>query len=65
MNFGTGGFVGLIFALLLWGLPLVLLVWFIRTLTAMSASLRDIADRLLSLERAVRSASIGAPPDAR
>lgn len=44
----------LVFTLLVWILPLVLVVWFIRTLTNMAASLRDIADRLVSLERAVR-----------
>jgi hypothetical protein len=56
---------GLLFKLLLLGLPLVLLVWFIRTLTAIASSLRDIADRLSALERAVRDASRGAPPNER
>ena len=48
--------------LLLWGLPLIVLVWFIRTLTGIATSLRDIADRLSALEGAVREASRGAPP---
>lgn len=62
MNFGALGFSELIFVLLMWALPLVLLVWFIRTLGSMAASLRDIADRLLAVERAVRDASISAAP---
>jgi uncharacterized protein YoxC len=46
-------------------LPIVLLVWFIRTLTAIARSLREIADRLSDLERAVRDTSRGAAPDER
>ena len=65
MNFGNINPGGLLFALLLWALPIVLAVWFIRTLTAMAVSLRDIASRLASLERAVRDASIGPPPNVR
>jgi hypothetical protein len=58
MNFGNIGVAELGFILLAWGLPLMLLVWFVRTLTAIAASLRDIADRLATLERAVRDTSI-------
>jgi len=65
MDVSLVGLSGLLFRLLLWGLPLVLLVWFIRTLTAIASSLRDIADRLSALERAVRDASRGAPPNER
>jgi len=54
MNFGNFGFLELVVLLFVWGLPLALLVWFIRTLSAMAGSLRDIADRLVTLERAVR-----------
>ena len=54
MDISLVGLSGLLFRLLLWGLPLVLLVWFIRTRTAIANSLRDIADRLSALERAVR-----------
>jgi hypothetical protein len=57
MNFGNIGFAELAFALLLWALPLLLLVWFVRTLARMAASLRDIAERLSALERAVRDSS--------
>jgi hypothetical protein len=62
MNFGTSGFLELVFFLLVWGIPLVVIVWFVRTLTAMAASLQDIANRLGSLERAVRDASYQPPP---
>jgi hypothetical protein len=52
-----GGTMALILFLLAWGVPLTLLVWFVRTLTTMAVLLRDIADRLVALERAVRDAS--------
>jgi len=38
---------------------MAVLVWFVRTLTAMSVSLREIADRLSDLERTVRETSRG------
>jgi hypothetical protein len=50
MNFG----IEVIPFLLVWLLPFALAVWFIRTLTSMAASLREIAERLATLERAVR-----------
>ncbi len=54
MNFGNVGFSQVIPFLLVWLLPLALAVWFIRTLTSMAVSLRDIAERLATLERAIR-----------
>ena len=57
MNFGNIGPIELLFVLLVWGVPLLLVVWFVRTLKAMSASLRDIGDRMGRLERAVQQAS--------
>ena len=45
MNFGNSGVMADLFVILAWGIPLTLLVWFVRTLTAMATSLRDIADR--------------------
>lgn len=54
MNFGNVGFFEMIPLLLIWLLPFVLAVWFIRTVTSMSASLREIAERLAALERAIR-----------
>ena len=58
MNFGGGfGDLGFVFVLLVWALPLVLAIWFIRTVASIAASLRAIANRLESLERAVRDNS--------
>ena len=57
MNFGSIGVAELLFVLLAWAVPLALMVWFIRTLSSMARSLRDIADRLGSLEHAVRDDS--------
>lgn len=54
MNYGTFGLASLFFALLVYGLPILLAVWFVKTVTSMSTSLREIAERLASLERAVR-----------
>ena len=65
MDVSLVGMWGIFFKLLLLGLPFVLLVWFIRMLTAIASSLRDIADRLSALERAVRDTSRGAPPNER
>ena len=58
MNFGNIGPIELLFVLLVWGVPLLLLVWFVRTLAAMAASLRDIADRMGSVEHAIQQASL-------
>lgn len=57
MNFGSVGLFELLFVLLVWALPLAVMVWFIRTLSSIASSLRDLADRLVSLERAVRDGS--------
>lgn len=54
MNFGNVGVMEMLFVLVVWAIPLTVLVWFVRTLTAMAASLREIADRLASLERSIR-----------
>jgi hypothetical protein len=62
MNFNTIGLWGPFFSLLFWALPLVLVIlaiWFVRTLRAIAFSLRDIANRLSDLERAVRDS----PPE--
>jgi hypothetical protein len=40
--------------LLGWGALIGLIIWFVRTLSAMAVALREIADRLGTLERAVR-----------
>lgn len=65
MNFGTLGGIELFFMLVVWALPLALLVWFIRTVARIASSLRDIADRLGSLERAVRDTERTAGTSAR
>ena len=54
MNFGNIGVMEMLFVLLIWAIPLTFLVWFVRTLTAMATSLREVADRLASLERTIR-----------
>jgi hypothetical protein len=59
MNFGgIGSLEVLLLFVLAWGIPLALLVWFVRTLSGMAASLRGIAERLASLERTVRDRPI-------
>jgi hypothetical protein len=58
MNFGNIGVMEMLFVLLIWAIPLTLLVWFVRTLTAMATSLREVADRLASLERTIRDRPI-------
>ena len=59
MNFGgIGSLEVLLLFVLAWGIPLALLVWFVRTLSGMAASLRAIAERLASLERTVRDRPI-------
>jgi hypothetical protein len=60
MNFGNSGLLEVIFAVLVWLIPVVLLGWFVRTLSSISASLREIAERLGSVEGAIRDVSI--PP---
>jgi hypothetical protein len=59
MNIGGFGGMEWLFVLLVWALPFVLAIWFIRTLSSIAASVRDIAVRIESLERAVRDASHG------
>lgn len=57
MFFGGGFGAGLLFALLVWALPLILAVWFVRTVASIAASLDAIVTRLASLEQAVRDSS--------
>ena len=57
MFFGDGFGAGLLFALLVWALPLILAVWFVRTVASIAASLDAIVTRLASLEQAVRDSS--------
>ena len=57
MNFGTGFGLMWLFPLLVWALPIILAVWFIRTVASIAASLHAIVTRLDSLEQAVRDAS--------
>lgn len=57
MNFGGGEFGDMGFILLAWAIPIGLMIWFVRTLSAMAGALREIADRLGTLERAVRESS--------
>ena len=57
MNFVGPGLGELGFLLLAWTAPIGLMIWFVRTLSAMAASLREIADRLGTLERALRDES--------
>jgi hypothetical protein len=56
MNFDNLSLVGLGFLALFWGVLLGLAIWFVRTVTSVATSLREIAERLASLERAVRDA---------
>ena len=65
MDISLVGLWGPLFSIILWVVPVALLVWFMRTLTTIASSLRDIANRLSDLERAVRDASRGAPPNER
>ena len=60
MNFGNSGLLEVMFAVLVSLIPVVLLGWFVRTLSSISASLREIAERLGSVERAIRDVSM--PP---
>jgi len=54
MNFGNVGLLELAFVVMAWGIPIVLVVWFVITLAAISRSLHHIAARMASLERALR-----------
>jgi len=54
MNFGSVGALELILVLTLWILPLVVVIWFVRKLVGMAASLRTIDARLGELERRLR-----------
>ena len=38
-----------------WVLPVLLAIWFIRTLTAMAQAQRDIAERLAGIETCLRT----------
>ena len=57
---GLGSF-EMIFMLLLWAIPVVVLFWFVNTLSSMARSLGQIADRMKKLEAAVREVA-AAPP---
>lgn len=57
MTVGNMNVVELVFYVLVMALPFVLLVWFVRTLSAMSQALAAIVTRLAALEQAVRSDS--------
>lgn len=57
MNFGGDVFGALGFVVLAWAVPLGLMIWFVRTLSVMAGALRQIADRLGTLEQAVRESS--------
>ena len=57
MNFNGDAFGALGFVLLAWAVPIGLMIWFVRTLSAMASALREIADRLATLEQAVRESS--------
>ncbi len=65
MNFGNTNVLEFVFVALIWALPLVLMAWFIRAVTGIAASLRDIAVRLTDIERALRDARPAAPPSDR
>jgi len=52
-----GYLVGLVPILLFWGLIVMIVGWFIRTLTTIASALREISERLRALEQAVRQAA--------
>lgn len=54
MNFGSLGMAELVVMLLIWAIPILLMWWFIRTLTSMAAAQRDIAARLAGIEEQLR-----------
>ena len=45
------GYTELVFILILWGLPIALAVWFVRTLNGIARAQRDIGDCLRRLEK--------------
>jgi hypothetical protein len=51
MNFGNFGFTEVLMMLLVYALPFVLAVWFIRTFTGMATAQREIAERLAGIEQ--------------
>ena len=51
--------------LLGWGVLVGLIIWFVRTLSTIAAALREIADRLGTLERAVRDNQANTAPNVR
>jgi len=53
-NLGDNAFIILMYVLT-WLVPIVLAVWFIRTLTAMAQSQREIAKRLAGIETSLRA----------
>ncbi len=66
MNFDAGFVLFRLASILVaWGIPLALLVWFIRTLAVITRRLGDIVSRLDSLEGAIRDTAYPAPPSER
>jgi hypothetical protein len=57
MNFGGDWLGALGFVVLAWAVPIGLMIWFVRTLSAMASALREFADRVGTLEQAVRESS--------
>lgn len=53
-NLGDNAFIILMYVLT-WLVPIVLAVWFIRTLTAMAQAQREIAERLAGIETSLRA----------
>ena len=60
--FGMVGPFEMIIGLLLYCLPIVALVWFLKTVASMAASLREISARLQTLERTIRDTAVGELP---
>jgi hypothetical protein len=61
MNFGMGilGLLGPLFFLAVLVVQIALVIWFIRTFNSVAESLRDIADRVASIEATMRSGPPG------
>lgn len=55
-NLGDNAFIILMYVLT-WLVPVILAIWFVRTLTAMARAQRDIADRLAGIETSLRANS--------
>ena len=53
-NLGDNAFIILMYVLT-WLVPVVLAIWFVRTLTAMARAQREIADRLAGIETSLRA----------